>query len=283
MYARTSNYRRKDGGRARWYLCHGYEYSTGLCDAKINADVVDAAVIAALDTLLVDFAAWREQIEDRHAAERARIASEVDAAQRDARDVERALRALEADYERVLLAGKVDEAAAALALLTRRRDDLDGAERRLRATHDALASVPTEVPADAMLDFANALQAAINGKVDKTGTMARVNQALRELFSEFRIGTYVEADFVAVIERSIEQRHPIDPDDVAGLPAGLKRTRIRIQPFLREDTATRLLGGATTIVMTSAPDEPPPPLRWLHAGRDTPPSDPEGNEDNSHE
>jgi hypothetical protein len=65
------------------------------------------------------------------------------------------------------------------------RADLGLAERRLAATEDALASVPADASADAMLDFANALQAATRGRLDHAHTMAEVNLALRELFERF--------------------------------------------------------------------------------------------------
>jgi hypothetical protein len=43
LYAVTSSYRRKDGTRARSYMCHAYKQGTGTCDAKpIDAEVLDA-------------------------------------------------------------------------------------------------------------------------------------------------------------------------------------------------------------------------------------------------
>jgi hypothetical protein len=54
----------------------------------------------------------------------------------------------------------------------RERQTLTAAKWPLRATQDALDSIPTEAPADAILNFANALQAAISGRVDASGTMA---------------------------------------------------------------------------------------------------------------
>lgn len=116
------------------------------------------------------------------------------------------------------------------------------AERRLRAAQDALASVPTEAPADAMLDFANALEEAIRGLVDKTGTMGQVNQGLRELFSAFRIEEREEAELGYVIDRC--ERRSRGSAVLAGASrrgprgraaADLKRTVIRIQPFLGAD------------------------------------------------
>jgi hypothetical protein len=75
---------RKGGTRARSYQCDGYKFATGTCDAKpIDAERVDDCVIEGVPNLLLDYDAWCEQIEDDYAAERSRLASEVDRAQRD--------------------------------------------------------------------------------------------------------------------------------------------------------------------------------------------------------
>jgi len=52
---------------------------------------------------------------------------------------------------------------------------------------DALASLPNEAPTDAMLAFANALNAALADALDEAGSMGKVNRVLREFFTEFRV------------------------------------------------------------------------------------------------
>lgn len=61
MRPRTSTYKsqRKDGSRRRTYVCIA-------CDARIDAEVADAAVIANLDKYLGDFDAWQSAIAADH-------------------------------------------------------------------------------------------------------------------------------------------------------------------------------------------------------------------------
>lgn len=246
LYAVTSSYRRKDGSRARSYQCHAYRFSTGTCDAQpIDAEVVDAAVIAGLDTLLVDFEAWRRRIEDGHNTERGRLAGEVERAQRAHDDQASKTEAMEAKWSEYLVTDE-HKADLVLPMVERGRDDLTAAQRRLTAARDALASVPTEAPADAMLDFANDLQAAIRGRLDQSGgTMGEVNQALRELFVSF---------------------------EVRETPGNGLFDGILIQPWLRVDviapSSDRETGWPWPALVK--PDQDPPPLRWLSPEENVP-------------
>ena len=108
-----------------------------------------------------------------------------------------------------------------------------------------------------MLDFANALQTAISGRVDARGTMADVNQALRELFTCFKV------------------------HEVPGVD---RFTGILIQPLLRlgviAPPSDPEIGWPWPALVR--PTDDPPPLRWLTP---TPPRDPdaERNVPNSQE
>ena len=92
--------------------------------------------------------------------------------------MERILGKWEAKATQLLDAGEDTKAEVAMDLAAKKKLDRGRAERRLVAAQDALAGVPT----DALLDFANALQEAIRGRVDPAGTMAQINEALREMF-----------------------------------------------------------------------------------------------------
>lgn len=210
-------------------------------------------MIAGLDTLLVDFAAWRQRIEDVHAAERDRLASQVDRAQRDQDNQAHKATSVEAKWTEYVASGDDPKANLVLPMVERERQAATKAERRLRAAEAALASVPTEAPTDAMLDFANALQEAISGRVDKTGTMGEVNQALRELIVCFLISeTPGKGLFDGIL---------IQPWPRAGVVAA---------PTDPE------LGWAWPWLVK--PTDDPPPLRWLR-----PSPDPEPNVQNSQE
>src|SRR5207342_3461367 len=54
MYARTSPYVRRDGTRARTYVCASVHGGTGACDQPtIDAERIDTSVVAYLDRLFV--------------------------------------------------------------------------------------------------------------------------------------------------------------------------------------------------------------------------------------
>jgi hypothetical protein len=144
-----------------------------VCDQpSISAEVVDRAVIANLDRLVIDFEAWRRQIDDAHAAERNRLARDVEHAAGEVAELERATTLIEAKWEQATLDGDERGAASILRILRRREGDLDRARRRLEAHRDALAGVPEEAPADAMLDFYSALSAAVRGRIEGADSLA---------------------------------------------------------------------------------------------------------------
>jgi site-specific DNA recombinase len=265
LYAVTSSYRRKDGSRSRSYVCHGYKFATGTCDAKpISADLVDAAVIAGLDTLLVDFDAWRQHIEEGQSVERDRLVGEVERARHayDAQVVRTTK--VESRWTEYVASGEDEAAELVLPIVKREQQSSAQAELRLQAARDALASVPSDAPSDAMLDFANALRTAISGRLDATGTISEVNQALRELFSEFCIHEVPYAGPVTNADGSV------------GVTFGHATKRaILIAPFVKPSVVHAMSDKWPMLV---ADDAEPPPLHWLR-----PAPDPEPNVPDSHE
>src|SRR5919108_3171879 len=63
--------------------------------------------------------------------------------------------------------------------------ELQSGKSRLTAAEQALEEVPTDAPVDAMLDFYNELSAAVRGRLSGADTLARVNDALRDIFQAF--------------------------------------------------------------------------------------------------
>ena len=101
--------------------------------------------------------------------------------------------------------------------------------------HSGRAAVPIEVPTDALLDFAPALQRALRG-VDTSGSMGQVNTELAAAFDGFRV-------------------HP--PADGCGLV---------IEPVLHADVARAILEGSMGSTVMAAPflvPSEPPPMEWL--------------------
>jgi hypothetical protein len=252
MTGYTASYRRKDGTRKRTYKCRNYHHNTGVCDqGPVDGALVDAAVTSDLRTLLVDFEAWRGRIEDRHNAERGGLARQVERAEEELAAQAHKTEKVEAKWSEYLA---TDERKADLVLpmVERERTELAEAEVRARAARDAFASVPTEAPVDAMLDFMSALQRAITGRLDDTDSLAEVNVALRELFSCFRL---------SVGPRIYTRDGKVRFDG--------ERREILIQPFLRADVLTWARDWALAehegwpkLVPT---DEEPPPLHHLAA------------------
>jgi hypothetical protein len=184
MSSYTSPYKRKDGSRARSYRCRSYHQADGTCPMKpVSASSIDTAVMEHLHELVPDFDKWIGQIEDRHAAERLRLADVVQQAEADrdkhTADVakeRRKYRAVEDDDDLARLAlGFVKEAEA----------ELEAAETRLKASEDALASVPVNAPRDRILDFAIDLRDAIAGRTATARSVEEVNRMLVETFDRF--------------------------------------------------------------------------------------------------
>jgi hypothetical protein len=80
--------------------------------------------------------------------------------------------------------------------------ELERRKRRLDAAFSALKDVPTDAPADAMLDFYNELSAAVRGRLDGANTIARVNDALRDVFQIFYLDSRDERVLIIPVLRS---------------------------------------------------------------------------------
>ncbi len=87
----------------RWYVCrnvHNGEIANdcGLCDQPwIDAARVDAAILAHLDHLFVDFDAWLESISEANTGHRAGVEADRDAADERVRQLQEALAAIPAE------------------------------------------------------------------------------------------------------------------------------------------------------------------------------------------
>jgi DNA invertase Pin-like site-specific DNA recombinase len=187
LYAATSPYQRKDGTRARSYVCANVRTETGLCDQpKINAETVDRAIVSYLDGLFVDFEAWQSEL--RRGTESQRAAAEAELAReraqrekgvrREALVRERWLRATEGGDER-----EERRLAEVHASVVAARDDASARVERLEET---LGTEPEPPPTDDMLDLFNELAASVRLG---GGTLGELNERLRAEFQEFRLDT----------------------------------------------------------------------------------------------
>jgi hypothetical protein len=241
MYAVTSPYRRKDGTKARQYVCHAYKFGTGLCDAKpVNAEVVDTAVMESLHDVLPDFEAWIAAIEDRHADERARLAQLVEKAEAERDRQEANVGRHERRYRDAVASDDDTKADLLLEFVAQARRDVEDAETRLKATKDAFDSIPDKARSDRLLDFAIGLRDAIRGKVDRAHSVDQVNRALHEAFESFLIWRQTD-----------DEPACLQPSYAAGCVA--------IEPILRPEITTGLFDWDAV--------EPAPPMAWIEAIR----------------
>lgn len=198
MYCRTSSYRRVDGSRQRVYACPGYVESEGTCDAlPFDTPTVDGAVLGSLDRLIPDFDRWIEQIKQRQEGECTRLEQQRDRCFADRHEQARKTDAVEAKWTEYVAEGAQHNADLALPMVERQRRLLEQVERRAQAAQDAVDSIPTETPADALLDFAAALQKALKG-LDKNEAMAEVNAELAATFQGFEIDRSLEDDSIMI-------------------------------------------------------------------------------------
>jgi site-specific DNA recombinase len=259
MYAITSPYKRKDGTRRRTYKCGNAQFATGMCTAApIDAEPVDRAVISNLDRYLGDYDAWRTQIETAQHAERASLSRGVEAARKDLTDLQTRVEKIEADYERQVARDEHQNAEAILPILTRRRGDVELAQRRAQAAADALDSVPTEPSADALLDFYNRLSAAVRGRMDGARTLEQVNAALRDLFGRFVLRNTPAG--VAVLPilaagTAVEVEHCVDGDSAVTTVNGVAYDGLCRWPLIDPD------GVSAMTHLVTGDEQITPPLR----------------------
>jgi len=265
MRPQTSNYVRKDGTRRRYYQCGNQLSGAGCTGPVVSAELVDAALVAELDRLLIDFDAWRDQIETGQSDERARIRAELERAERDRDEQERRYDAVQRRWADYVAAGDDSKADLVIGTVERERDALVQAERRLTATQDALDSIPEHADSDALLDFGNALKAAVRGRLgEANGSMEAVNRGLCEVFHSFILR---DESWWGTENGTVVWDHPT-------------RRGVTIAPVVRLEIA-QSLGDAELPWVVSADDEAPP-LRWLTVPGENPRGAPDPQpEDNS--
>ena len=130
--------------------------------AADNAQLVDTHVVNELQRYLGDFERWQEQLLVGYASDRDRLEREVAGAQAEVEEADR-----KRDRAERAVGSAEDDAQtqAAMRGAAHWAADAEQARTRLRAAEEALDAVPTEAPADSMLDFYNELGEAIRGRL----------------------------------------------------------------------------------------------------------------------
>jgi Recombinase zinc beta ribbon domain len=197
MYCVTSPYKRKDGTQQRSYVCANVGNETGLCDQpKLDAAKIDAAVVAHLDRLFIDFDAWLKQLAKGAADHRAGLEAELAAQLEALAKRERQEAAVQRRLAEVLDSDELHREAieGTLRLVVGERQTH---QQRVRELREALAAEPDDPPTDAMLDIYNAMARAVRGG-GKDESVADLNDRLRAVFEEFRLER-VDAGVVGVL------------------------------------------------------------------------------------
>ena len=209
MYCRTDPYKRKDGTQARNYVCKNVVGETGLCDAgKVNAELVDAALIPHLEQWLTDFATWSKSIRDAASTELATVRADEEKVKTEVTRLEKVVEKAERQYADALSNGEDDKAEAisnAMAGYVKQRKTLAERSRVLSLAADKLAKQGQ--PTDAMLKYWFDFADSVRGRVSGSTSMEDVNAELRVAL------THVELEHVGGIdELEIELYAGNDPE-----------------------------------------------------------------------
>jgi hypothetical protein len=186
MYCVTSPYKRKDGTQQRSYVCANVRNETGLCDQpKLDAAKIDAAVVAHLDRLFIDFDAWLEQLARGAADHRASLEAELAAQLKELAKRERQEAAVQRRLAEVLESDDPILRRGIEGTLNLVVAEKETHQQRVNELRQALAE-PNEPPTDAMLDIYNVMARAVRGG-GKDESVADLNDRLRAVFEEFRL------------------------------------------------------------------------------------------------
>ena len=197
MYCVTSPYRRKDGTQQRSYICANVRNETGLCDQpKLDAAKIDAAVVAHLDRLFIDFDAWLEQLAQSTGDHRLSLEAELTAQLEALAKRERQEAAVQRRLAEVLESGDRNRPAVESTLNMVLAEKATH-EQRVAALRQALAAQRPGPSTDAMLDIYNAMARAVRGE-GKDESVGDLNDRLRAVFEEFRLDS-VDAGVVGVL------------------------------------------------------------------------------------
>jgi site-specific DNA recombinase len=200
MYAMTSAYRRKrDGAKGRAYLCKNVHVGTGLCDApRIDAEVVDLAVISHLDTLFIDFDGWIAELDQASTQRRAEVGVALEAELAKLDHLERRAQRIERDYLRQVDEGNERAADFASRMLDRTSAERSKVEHAIQQLKAHLYEL-NEPATDAMLDVYSKLRDTVQGAArDPSDGLGTLNDRLRTIFQEFRLEK-VDEDVVGIL------------------------------------------------------------------------------------
>jgi DNA invertase Pin-like site-specific DNA recombinase len=185
MYGSTDTHVRKDGTQRRTYTCASRKENDSLCEVpRLDADLIDGAIIEHLAGEFVDFQKWAREQAEATAQGRALIESELARRQKALRKAQRDRDRVRKAYIEKVTPAREDALEAALATVS-------DAEAAVAEVEQRLATVSDDIPTDAMLDVYGSLRAALED--DK----APLNERFQRIFSEVRVK--VKGDAIGVL------------------------------------------------------------------------------------
>ncbi len=196
MYGETYSHVRKDGTQRRSYVCASRKETDGLCQVpRLDADLIDGAIIEHLAGEFVDFQKWAKEQAEATAQGRALIEGELARGQKALKKAQRDRDRVRKAYIEKVTPAREDALEGALAAVT-------AAEAAAAEVERQLATVGDDIPTDAMLDVYSSLRAALED--DK----APLNERLLRLFKEVRIAVKDEAiGVLPILREDVIQLH----------------------------------------------------------------------------
>lgn len=183
---------RKDGTRARRYICETHKRRSGAIDgcsaAPYDAELAERMILGGLRELLGEADAWASAVLAGRDAQRVRLEAEALAAAREVAHADAAIEQLTARYEAAVLAGDIDERELAKRAMASRRTAIDAANVRQEAACDALSAMTEEpVGDDADRALARLWRGLSAGLSAADGDTKALNALLRVHFEAFRL------------------------------------------------------------------------------------------------
>lgn len=256
MHCITDAHVRQDGTRKRTYVCnHHRKHPPGSphhCPVgPVDAALVDAAVVANLEEFLGDLEGWRERLAQGRAAERDRMAQEVERATADLAQAERSVASIGEQWAAHTEAGDQAAADAVLEVLKRKRAERSRAERRQQAASDALTAASMESAAEptlgAVAEFSERIRRELLGRMrGAAGDVKRLNATLREYFARVELSPGPDGVTINPQMSSRSREWVIEKLEASGLMPDLPGliTATNLQPAWRTSCGSGLPGGA---------------------------------------
>jgi hypothetical protein len=178
----TDRHERKDGSRARRYVCRTHRERPQDCSVKpFDAALIDPAIVDNLDRMLGDVDDMRSEIAGARRLQREKLQREAERAREDMVKSDRIAAAAKRKLDEALAAGHEERADAYADALAERKAERKRAEDRLNAALDAAVEPDGEVDESS---FYGALRAELAGRMDGAREdVRRLNEALRDFLA----------------------------------------------------------------------------------------------------